>query len=147
MPLLKAVLDTNVVISAHIHSTGHNRFIFDLGLANKFQLYVSGEILAEYEDVLRRPRFAITPIYVNESLKLIKRAAKRVRPKRQVTLSPDKDDNKFLECAEASGADYLVTGNKRHFPLVYGNTKIVNARELVEIITPELRKSPGIKLS
>ncbi len=140
MPLLKVVLDTNVVVSAHLQSKSLNRFILDLGLARKLQLYVSTEILTEYEGVLRRPRFAIDPHQVTEAIKIIRQHAKRVRPERLLSLSPDPDDNRFLECVEAASADYLVTGNKRHFPVHHGKTKIVNARELVEIITPELRR-------
>jgi predicted nucleic acid-binding protein len=34
----------------------------------------------------------------------------------------DPDDNQFLECAEAAQADYLVTGNIRHFPEVWKET-------------------------
>jgi predicted nucleic acid-binding protein len=55
-------------------------------------------------------------------------------------VSPDPDDNKFLECAQAAGADYLVTGNKRHFPKRWGKTKVVNARELLDLISPELEQ-------
>ena len=51
-----------------------------------------------------------------------------------VSASPDDPDNRFLECAEAAGADFLVTGNKRHFPKHWKTTQVVNARELLGII-------------
>jgi predicted nucleic acid-binding protein len=44
------------------------------------------------------------------------------------------DDNVFLECAEAAQADYLVTGNQRHFPERWKKTKVIGARELIEFI-------------
>ena len=44
-------------------------------------------------------------------------------------------DNRFLECAEAAQADFLVTGNKRHFPKQWKATKVVNARELLSTIS------------
>jgi predicted nucleic acid-binding protein len=40
-------------------------------------------------------------------------------------------DNRFLECAELAGAEFLVTGNKRHFPIDWKPSKIVNAREFI----------------
>jgi predicted nucleic acid-binding protein len=40
----------------------------------------------------------------------------------------DEDDNRFLECALSAGADFLVTGNLRHYPEIFGTTRIVNAR-------------------
>ncbi len=58
----------------------------------------------------------------------------------KVSISPDPADNRFLECAEAAQADYLVTGNKRHFPERWGKTVVVNARELLEMISPKLEQ-------
>jgi len=37
----------------------------------------------------------------------------------RVSIGLDPDDNMFLECAETAHADYLITGNKRHFPSVW----------------------------
>jgi predicted nucleic acid-binding protein len=89
---------------------------------------------------LSRPRFRIDSKKVTQSLRLIKKRAKKVTPTLTLSVSPDTDDNRFLECAEAANADYLVTGNRRHFPAKYQNTLVVNARQLIEIITPELKR-------
>lgn len=59
MPLLKAVLDTNIVVSAHLNPDGLERRALRLGLARKIQLYLSNEIFAEYEEVLNRDKFGI----------------------------------------------------------------------------------------
>ncbi len=140
MRLTKVVLDTNVVVSAHLKAGGLEAFVLDLALASKLQLYVSPDILAEYEEVLRRPRFRIDSKKVTQSLRLIKKRAKSVKPMLTLSVSPDPADNRFLECAEAANANYLVTGNRRHFPAKYRNTLVVNARQLIEIITPELKR-------
>jgi predicted nucleic acid-binding protein len=55
-------------------------------------------------------------------------------------LTRDPADNRFLECAEAGKADYIVTGNKRDFPSKWRQTQIVNSRELLEWIVPLLRR-------
>ena len=53
----------------------------------------------------------------------------------ELYLSPRTNpDNRFLECAEAAEADYLVTGNTRHFPRSYQNTQIVSGRRLLDIL-------------
>lgn len=140
MALVKVVLDTNIVISAHLTAQGYSRFVLDLGLASKVQLYLSPPILTEYEEVLRRPRFAIDPKLVAASIRLLKRQAKLVHPTQIVTASQDPDDNRFLECAEEAKANYLVTGNKRHFPAKWKLTRVVSPREFVELITPELKR-------
>ena len=43
----------------------------------------------------------------------------------------------FLECAEAAHADYLVTGNKRHFPDQWKKTRVIGVREFIEIVVQE----------
>src|SRR5437588_7369165 len=127
MALTRVVLDTNVIVSAHLQGSGLPAFILDLALASKIELYVTPDILEEYEAVLRRPHFGIDSKKITQSIRIIKSKAIRVKPTRALSLSPDPDDNKFLECAEVAAADYLVTGNRRHFPLKHRNTKIVNA--------------------
>jgi putative PIN family toxin of toxin-antitoxin system len=139
MPL-KLVLDTNLIVSAHLKTHGLERKVLNLALASQVTFFITPEIFAEYREVLAREKFDIDPLLLKASLRLIKQKARTVRSKRAVTASPDPDDNKFLECAEAAGADYLVTGNKRHFPARWKKTNVVSAREFIEIITPDLLK-------
>jgi len=140
MRKLRVVLDTNVIVSAHLNAEGYERYVLDLVLAGKLQIAVSAAILEEYEGVLRRPKFGIAPRQVGRSLRLLRKAARVVRPRHRLEVTRDPDDNRFLECAEASKADYLVTGNKRHFPKHWRQTQVVNARESIEFVVPELRR-------
>ena len=66
-------------------------------------------------------------------LELLKAEATIVSPQATATGSKDDSDNRFLECAEAADAEYLVTGNKRHFPMEWKSTQIVNAREFHQL--------------
>jgi predicted nucleic acid-binding protein len=61
-------------------------------------------VLAEYEDVIRRPRFTRDATVIERTLQATHADA-----------CSDPGDNMFLECAEAAHADYLATGNQRHF--------------------------------
>lgn len=140
MRTIRAVLDTNAVVSAHLNGEGYERYVLDLALARRIQIVISDQILAEYEDVLRRPKFAIAPRQVAKSLRLIRAGARMVNPQLLVHAAQDPDDNCFLECAEAGRADYLVTGNKRHFPKKWRHTLVVSARELIEWVTPDLAR-------
>jgi putative PIN family toxin of toxin-antitoxin system len=140
MRKLRVVLDTNVVVSAHLNAEGYERHVLDLVLAGKLQVAVSAAILEEYEGVLRRPKFGIAPRQVGRALHLLRTAARMVRPHRRLEVARDPADNRFLECAEASKADYLVTGNKRHFPKQWRQTHVVHARELLERVIPELKR-------
>jgi putative PIN family toxin of toxin-antitoxin system len=98
----------------------------------------SQEISEEYSGVLARPRFDFPQEQIVELMSLIQEAGERVRPDVVQGSSPDPGDDKFVACALAAKADYLVTGNKRHFPVdrIYP-TKLVSAGELLNVITLE----------
>jgi putative PIN family toxin of toxin-antitoxin system len=140
MRTIRVVLDTNVVVSAYLNAEGYERHVLDLVLAGKLQLAVSEAILAEYEGVLRRPKFGISPRQVTRSLRMIRMAARVVRRPRELNAALDPADNRFLECAEAAKADYLVTGNKRHFPKQWRQTLVVSARELLEWVVLDVQR-------
>jgi predicted nucleic acid-binding protein len=57
---------------------------------------------------------------------------------RTLYAASDPDDNIFLECADAARADYLITGNQRHFPTFWKQTKIITSREFVTLAAPHL---------
>jgi uncharacterized protein len=138
--VLRIVLDTNVVVSGHLIAAGYERHVLDLVLGKKLQIAVSDHILKEYEGVLRRPKFGIQPRLVTQSLRQLRSSARIVKPQFELAITPDPFDNRFLECAQAARADYLVTGNKRHFPSHWRQTLVVNARELIEWVAADLRK-------
>lgn len=137
---LKLVLDTNLIVSAHINPDGLERLVLNLALSDHVEFYFTPKVLAEYEEMLGRKKFGLDPTLLRKSLKLIKNIGNLGESTCEVSVSSDPGDNKFLECAESVAADYLVTGNKRHFPKRWKTTKVVNARELIELITLELNQ-------
>jgi uncharacterized protein len=128
------VLDTNVVVSAHLSALGPSFRIYHFVLLHRLRLFVSEPIIAEYEAVLLRPKFRIPSEKVAESLALIRTCATVVLPAKRLAESVDEPDNRFLECAEAAAADYLVTGNRGHFPAAWKRTRVVTPRELLETL-------------
>jgi putative PIN family toxin of toxin-antitoxin system len=82
MPRPNVVLDTNVVVSAHLNEEGLEKFVVNLALLHKIQLFLSAEILEEYRNVLCRPVFRLSPEKVAASLQLIETAAIKVAPER-----------------------------------------------------------------
>jgi hypothetical protein len=86
-----------------------------------------------------RPKFAFPPDEIAAVLAMFRRQGELFHPGGSPAASVDLGDTKFLQCAEAAQADYLVTGNKRHFPEpAYGVTSIVSAGELLDRITLEI---------
>ena len=131
--MIRVVLDTNVVVSAFLTPDGPESQILRLTLSGSITGYVSDPILAEYATVLNRPKFKRPPELVNALMSSFGEHYRQVHPLRRITASPHEPDNRFLECADAARADFLVTGDKRHFPKQWKNTRIVNARELLAI--------------
>jgi uncharacterized protein len=135
---LRLVIDTNIVVSAALKPDGLQRTVLLLALTKPARLYVSDDVLAEYRDVLSRPELKIRKGPRQQLLQLIKTHAYSVKPARPLLVTPDPDDNKFLECADAARADYLVTGNARHFPKFWKKTKVITSREFISVVAPHL---------
>lgn len=129
--MISLVLDTNVVVSANLSDEGLEALVVSLALNQKIQLYVSEPILQEYEQVLRYPRLKFDTVKVARFLARLRRVSVLIRPTVTVSASPDEADNRFLECADVARADFLVTGNKKHFPKRWKTTEVVNSRELL----------------
>lgn len=135
---LRLVLDTNIIVSAALKPDGLQRTVLVLAITKPAHLYVSPVILAEYRNVLSRPELQIRQGLRQQLLQLITKNARFVVPAKRVQITGDPSDNMFLECADAARADYLVTGNIRHFPSFWKKTKVINSREFVRMVTPHL---------
>ena len=135
---LRVVIDTNIVVSAALRPYGLQRTVFLLALTKPARMYVSREILAEYRSVLARPALKITKGRQQQLLQLVRNRVQVVHPRYTLEVTSDPEDNKFLECADAARADYLITGNQRHFPRFWKNTKVITSREFVSLVAPHL---------
>jgi putative PIN family toxin of toxin-antitoxin system len=135
---LRLVIDTNVVVSAALEPEGLQRTVLLLAMTKSVRWYVSEAIVAEYALVLARPELKIRRSSRQQLLQLIKNHARVVVPSRMAQITSDPDDNIFVECADAARADYLVTGNQRHFPKFWKNTKIISSTEFLSVIAPHL---------
>lgn len=135
---LRLVIDTNVVVSAALKPDGLQRTVVTLALTKPARWYVSTAILAEYVRVLARPELKIPRGFRRQLLQLIKNRTQVTAPSRLPQVTADPADNIFVECADAARADYLITGNQRHFPAFWKSTKIISSKDFLEIISPHL---------
>ena len=78
--MIKVVIDTNVVVSANLIDEGPSAAILDLAANKKILRFVSPAILAEYEEVLRRPRLKLDPARIADSLAVIRNTSMEVLP-------------------------------------------------------------------
>jgi len=110
---LKIVLDTNIILASAYHLSPYYSIIENL-IEDKFDLFVTTEIMLEYEEKLFskfNKLFAekiISAINEIDNIKYIDIYFNLLLIKNDV------DDNKFVDCAFACNADYIVT-NDKHF--------------------------------
>src|SRR5271157_5266127 len=101
--MIRIVLDTNILVSALLNPEGAPAQVFLLTILEPdIQLCVSGEIFAEYEEVLRRPRFRRSNSEIDGALRTIQEKGFWVRPTERVHACSDPDDDIFLECAQTA---------------------------------------------
>jgi putative PIN family toxin of toxin-antitoxin system len=130
-----AVIDTNVLVSALLSS--HNdaatvQVVWKLFSGEVIPLF-NDEILNEYNEVLRRPKFRFSEEKVSELIQTIEKYGEYVVPMPTGELLPDRKDLPFYEVVVEKQEDdaYLVTGNGKHFPV---KPFIVTAKEFLDIL-------------
>lgn len=109
------VLDTNVLVSALLSPFQAPARVLDMVLSGEIDAVVDDRILAEYREVLTRPKFGFDERAVHELLDYFEHAAVAVQATPLAIDLPDPDDCMFVEAA-ASTAAMLVSGNLRHYP-------------------------------
>lgn len=134
----RIVLDTSVLVSAALKPLGPPAQVVYMIALGAIELFVSKDVLGEYREVLARPKFShLDSEEVSCLLSMIEAAGTMVEPSETLTVSEHPSDNRFYECAAAAAADYIVTGNLKHFSRPYKTTKIVNSRQLLQLIQSE----------
>jgi putative PIN family toxin of toxin-antitoxin system len=112
---VRIVLDTNVLVSALLSPSGTPARVLALVLSGAVTLIHDDRILAEYREVLARPRLAIPPAEAELVLDYLAQAGVLVVATPLRLELKDPDDAAFVETCAAAYADALVAGNLRHY--------------------------------
>ena len=115
-PMMRVVIDTNVLLVS-ISTKSRYRPIFDALLEGKYQLAISNEILSEYMEVLERKANATVATNIAEALLNSENVIRTEIFFSWGLIKEDEDDNKFVDCAIAANAKYLVS-NDKHFRIL-----------------------------
>ena len=113
---MRVVLDSNILLVS-IPKKSVYRPIFDAMLQKKFEIVVSTEILAEYEELIQRKANQVVASNIIEMLINLENVFFQDIYFRWNLIAEDPDDNKFADISIASGADYLVTEDHHFNPL------------------------------
>jgi uncharacterized protein len=141
--VIVAVIDTNVLVSAMISRNGNEALLLIAVSQGLIVPCFSADVLEEYFEVLQRPRFGFPRNEVDALLDMLRGRGRDLGSVRgripEDRISPDPDDDKFIACVLAGNAQFLVTGNKKHFPEnALAGARVVSAGELLGLITLEL---------
>ena len=127
---MKIVFDTNILISATLwEGSVAQKVLFKL-IQEDTIIYTSKEILEEYKKVLKRD-FKYTEQEVETILEKILLFVQIIEPSEKLDIiKADPEDNKILECAVASTAEYILSYDKKHL-------LILKEFQGILILTPE----------
>ncbi|MCD8380040.1 MAG: putative toxin-antitoxin system toxin component, PIN family [Lachnospiraceae bacterium] len=130
-----AVIDTNVIIAALLtkNSDAATLRVLHAVLDGSITPLYHGDILLEYEEVLRRRKFHLKEDTIQLVLTAIRQYGLEVQPQPTGEILLDRDDLIFYEVAMEKRKDgaWLVTGNQKHYPV---RSFIVTPAEMVEIM-------------
>ena len=129
---MRIVLDTNILLVC-ISSQSDFRWIFDSLLDEDFTLCVTTDILIEYEEILSRHmghELASTILQIIENAPNVSFITRYFSWN---LIKTDPDDNKFVDCAIAGNANYVVSHDK-HFKVLetidFPKVKVIDAEQL-----------------
>jgi putative PIN family toxin of toxin-antitoxin system len=132
--MIRAVLDTNVVVSALLSPQGASALIMDLAMTQYFRCFVSAPLLEEYGEVLGRAQFGLHERKTARIMGRFRKAAILATPSKKLRITTDPDDNKVRECALEARADFVVTGNIRHFPPRFQDIRVIAPRQFLTVL-------------
>lgn len=109
---MKVLIDTNVLISAALRDRTPEEVILYVASQVDYSWIVSNAILTEYRSVLRRPRFALPESILVRWDTIFDAFTTVIDVPMLADFPRDQGDAKFIACAVASGADFLITGDR-----------------------------------
>jgi putative PIN family toxin of toxin-antitoxin system len=119
---MTVLVDTNVLLSAALRNRLPERVVLFVATSDDWKWLATPEIFAEYVEVLRRPKSALTEETLSQWSELLHMRTVTVpSPSAALDFAPDPKDAPFLAAALATNADFLVTGDK----------KLLNAKDVV----------------
>ncbi|HDQ70671.1 MAG TPA: putative toxin-antitoxin system toxin component, PIN family [Chloroflexi bacterium] len=142
MPV-RAVLDTNVLVSGLMGTKGAPRQALDAWLEGQFTLVTSLYLVDELVHVFQYPRIAerlqVTEDELAALLAALLSQAEVVPEKLQLLgVTRDPEDDAVVTCAVEGSADYIVSGDQDLLVLNhYEGVRVVTPRQFVEILQGE----------
>ena len=135
---MKIVLDANIFVSAFLYGGNPDKIVKMVSRGLDI-LFITDAILAEANRVFRKRKFHLTEEEIQYHIQRIKEIGIKIKVAASERVTDggcrDKDDDRYLECAVAARADYVISGDIHLRELKeYRGIKIVNPAEYLEIV-------------
>jgi putative PIN family toxin of toxin-antitoxin system len=127
--MIKAVIDTNVLVSAALSNAGSPAKIIELISDGKIDVYFDDYILSEYKEVFSSRKFSFSIERQSIAIELLSKNGKLIKPDVSDIPLIDERDRAFYDTANTIDA-YLVTGNIKHYP---DESKIMTPAQFLEL--------------
>jgi putative PIN family toxin of toxin-antitoxin system len=132
--MIKAVIDTNILVSALLSPGGKPSQVMQMVFDGRIFPVVSKAVLEEYQGVLSRKKFGFSAADLNAFLFFMGKDVFECVDSSGFHDNVPEDDIIFIAAAVSGGADFIITGNIKHFPgKKYGNARVVTPAEFLEI--------------
>lgn len=133
---MRLVIDTNVFVAA-LSSRSSLHWVIEMLLDEVFDVIISNEILLEYEEVLKSKYSESIADNFIRSLNELPNVYKMETFYQWKLITNDPDDNKFVDIAISSNADFIVT-NDKDFNVLKGiafpKVAILSVKELANLL-------------
>ncbi|MBL7802736.1 MAG: putative toxin-antitoxin system toxin component, PIN family [Saprospiraceae bacterium] len=138
---MRVVLDTNVLLPA-LPRSSNTHLIFTKLLEGAYELCVSSDILLEYEEVFKRKANKEVAQLAMDVLEILPNLIKVQKFFYWHLITADHDDNKFVDCAIAGNADFIVSDDA-HFNILasisFPKVTVISSRNFLELLPPAVR--------
>lgn len=132
----RIVLDTNCLLQSLPSKSPYHKIWTDI-LCGKISLCVNTEILDEYEEILSQKTNSEVATNVVEAIARLHTTTYQEIYVHFGLIQDDEDDNKFADCAVASGAEFIVT-NDKHYNILkrtpWPNIRVTNIKEFIKLL-------------
>ncbi len=136
---MRIIIDCNVLIAAGLKKGTCYEVLKKI--LQDHEIFCSEAILWEYAHTIKRAKFKSNFKVLKDLLVELTEIAEFVVPINKKINLPDKDDEIYIQAAFAAKADFLITGNRKHFPEKnYGKTKVVSPKEFLELVNKKAQK-------
>jgi uncharacterized protein len=133
---MRVILDSNVLLVS-LPKLSKYRLIFDEFLNNNLTLIISNEVVTEYYEVISRFTNDVVASNVSELLMVRMNVEKFDIYYNWSLITEDFDDNKFVDLAISSNADFIVT-NDKHFKILdeieFPRVKVISLDNFINLL-------------